>query len=222
MGQSPGRCSARATGSGFGLSWWHEMINIKGVKPGKTYGQLTVLHEVLPKKKTTRMWRCVCTCGVEKTVQGSNLTSGGTTSCGCLWHTGDAVRTHGTSNNGSISGKQYHALFSKKDRLGCSAHEMALWILENPPVQGKHLTAKNPWLKLSPSNAIYRTNEEACNNKKMSMWWFVDGKKYDTSSEAAEAHGVTRSSILRWVKLSKSGCFTEYKYPQTRRVEGIA
>ena len=186
-------------------------------RTGKTYGQLTVLHEVLPRKINTRIWRCVCLCGVQTTVQGSNLPNGHTTSCGCLQHTGDAARTHGTSHNGSISGNQYHALFAKKDRLGCTAHEMALWILENPPIQGKHLTAKNPWLKLSPSNAIYRTNEEACNNKKMSMWWFVDGKKYNNCNEAAEAHGVTRASIQRWLKRNKFGCFTEYKYPQTNR-----
>ena len=186
-------------------------------RTGKTYGQLTVLHEVLPKKRNTRLWQCVCICGVQTIVQGSNLPSGHTKSCGCLQHTGDAVRTHGTSHNGSISGNQYHALFSKKDRLGCSAHEMALWILENPPILGKHLTAKNPWLKLSPSNAIYRTNEEACNNKKMSMWWYVDGKRFNTCHEAAAAHGVTRASIQRWIKSNKFGCFTEYKYPQTKQ-----
>ena len=186
-------------------------------RTGKTYGQLTVLHEVLPRKINTRLWQCVCICGVQTIVQGGNLSNGHTRSCGCLQHTGDAARTHGTSHNGSISGNKYHALFAKKNRLGCTAHEMALWILENPPIQGKHLTAKNPWLKLSPSNAIYRTNEEACNNKKMSMWWYVDGKRYDNCNEAAEAHGVTRSSIQRWVKRNKLGCFIEYKYPQTKR-----
>jgi hypothetical protein len=185
-------------------------------RTGKTYGQLTVLNEILPRKKGRRIWRCVCLCGVMTSVHGYNLPNGHTTSCGCLQHTGDATRTHGTSNNGSISGNQYHALFAKKGKLGCSAHEMALWILKNPPIEGKHLTAKNPWLKLSPSNAIYRTNEDACNNKKMSMWWYVDGKKYDKRSEAAEAHGVTKGTILRWVKSKKSGCFTEYKYPQIK------
>lgn len=188
-------------------------------RTGKTYGRLTVLHEILPKKRNTRIWQCVCLCGVKTIVHGYNLPNGHTTSCGCLQkqNLGNATRTHGTSNNGSISGNQYHALFAKKNRLGCSAHEMALWILNNPPIEGKHLTAKNPWLKLSPSNAIYRTNEEACNNKKMSTWWYVDGKQYNTCYEAAEAHGVTRASIQRWVKRNKFGCFTEYKYPQTKR-----
>lgn len=185
-------------------------------RTGKTYGQLTVLHEIFPKKRNTRLWRCVCSCGVETTVQGYNLPNGHTKSCGCLKQTNDAKKTHGTSNNGSISGNQYHALFAKKNKLDCSAHEMALWILKNPPIEGKHLTAKNPWLKLSPHNAIYRTNEDSCNNKKMSTYWYVNGKKYDRCSEAAEAHGVSITTIWRWVKNKKFGCFTEYKYPKIK------
>jgi hypothetical protein len=75
-------------------------------RTGKTYGQLTVLHEILPRKKGRRIWRCVCLCGVMTSVHGYNLPNGHTTSCGCLQHTGNATRTHGTSNNGSISGNQ--------------------------------------------------------------------------------------------------------------------
>lgn len=191
---------------------------------GEKHGQLTVIYEVLPKKKNTRVWRCICSCGVETTVYGCNLSNGHTKSCGCYRESGDAHITHGTSNRNkkTNSTKKYHALFSKKDRLGCDASDMALWILQNPPINGKHLTAKNPWLKLSPENAIYRTNEEACNNKKMSMWWFVNGEKYESCKQAAESHGVTRCSIQRWVKARRNGCYVEYKYPQLKQIRWAA
>ena len=86
---------------------------------GEKHGQLTVIYEVLPKKKNTRVWRCICSCGVETTVYGCNLSNGHTKSCGCYRESGDAYITHGTSNRNkkTNSTKKYHALFSKKDRL---------------------------------------------------------------------------------------------------------
>lgn len=50
---------------------------------GNTYGQLTVLHEVLPRKTPTR-WLCSCSCGNTKEVAGGHLKNGATKSCGCL------------------------------------------------------------------------------------------------------------------------------------------
>lgn len=49
---------------------------------GKTFGRWVVL-ELAPRTYQT-MWKCVCTCGTERTVSGANLTSGHSTSCGCL------------------------------------------------------------------------------------------------------------------------------------------
>ena len=49
---------------------------------GKTFGRWTVV-ELAPRTYQT-MWKCVCTCGTERAVSGANLTSGHSTSCGCL------------------------------------------------------------------------------------------------------------------------------------------
>jgi hypothetical protein len=49
-------------------------------KTGNRYGKLLVLR----KHETPRMWLCVCDCGNEKLVTGSNLASGAIRSCGCL------------------------------------------------------------------------------------------------------------------------------------------
>lgn len=71
--------------------------NIEGVKPLKTknltgqrFGRLTVLPKceikIAGKKKQIKMpyWTCKCDCGNEVVVNGHNLLSGNTTSCGCI------------------------------------------------------------------------------------------------------------------------------------------
>lgn len=50
---------------------------------GRKFGRLTVLSRAENKKRRAT-WLCVCDCGKEKTVVGSNLIQGSTTSCGCL------------------------------------------------------------------------------------------------------------------------------------------
>ena len=47
---------------------------------GKTYGRWAVITKVIGTKK----WLCKCTCGTQKEVLQCNLTTGKTTSCGCL------------------------------------------------------------------------------------------------------------------------------------------
>lgn len=52
---------------------------------GQTFGRLTVLSRVVGVgSRHGARWLCRCSCGVEKDFAGSNLTSGNTTSCGCV------------------------------------------------------------------------------------------------------------------------------------------
>ncbi len=50
---------------------------------GQTFNELTVIS-FLPYHKNFGMWLCECECGNRKAVNGSNLKSGATKSCGCL------------------------------------------------------------------------------------------------------------------------------------------
>lgn len=67
---------------------------------GKKFGRLTVLSRA-DNNKLQVCWRVRCDCGEERTVQGGNLKSGRTKSCGC--YNRDYVRkgtpTHGLSNS---------------------------------------------------------------------------------------------------------------------------
>ena len=51
---------------------------------GNRYGRLTVLEFAGIEKRKHALWRCRCDCGNEIVVQGKNLRSGNTKSCGCL------------------------------------------------------------------------------------------------------------------------------------------
>lgn len=54
---------------------------------GKKFGLLTVLEEDIEHPKTKnrcKFWKCQCDCGNIKVINGNNLRSGNTKSCGCL------------------------------------------------------------------------------------------------------------------------------------------
>ena len=50
---------------------------------GQTFGRLTALR-ISGKRRQAYIWRCMCSCGNETDVPVSALTSGNTSSCGCL------------------------------------------------------------------------------------------------------------------------------------------
>lgn len=51
---------------------------------GQKFGRLTVLGLDLDNKSKNRRWICQCDCGTIKSIQGCNIKSGLTQSCGCL------------------------------------------------------------------------------------------------------------------------------------------
>lgn len=49
---------------------------------GQTFGRLTVI-KIAAKNSGRTKWRCLCSCGKNVSIAGTNLQSGNTTSCGC-------------------------------------------------------------------------------------------------------------------------------------------
>lgn len=69
---------------------------------GRTFGQWTVLERTGISKCGQSLWRCICSCGVEKPkVLYGALTTGGSKSCGCLKNKefGDRNRKHGLTKS---------------------------------------------------------------------------------------------------------------------------
>ena len=56
-----------------------QVVDISGQK----FGMLTVIRFHSLNKRNKSMWLCVCDCGTEKVIEGSNLKKGNTKSCGC-------------------------------------------------------------------------------------------------------------------------------------------
>lgn len=68
----------------------HNRINVIGNK----YGRLTIL-EIIPGTRPTKV-RCICDCGNEHVCDQTDVVSGHTKSCGCLWH--DAISASNTKD----------------------------------------------------------------------------------------------------------------------------
>lgn len=51
---------------------------------GREFGRFTVLRRTENNRHNQPQWLCRCSCGVEKVIRGSGLTSGQSRSCGCL------------------------------------------------------------------------------------------------------------------------------------------
>ena len=50
----------------------------------QVFGRLKALRYAGKDKRGNSIWRCICSCGTKLLVLGISLTSGNTTSCGCL------------------------------------------------------------------------------------------------------------------------------------------
>lgn len=68
---------------------------------GKRFGRLTVMEFYGHNKYGQTIWTCECECGNVTHVCGSDLRSGSTLSCGCLWRERiiKAKTTHGMSHS---------------------------------------------------------------------------------------------------------------------------
>ena len=81
---------------------------------GRQFGRLVVVGLAGHRKGMTD-WLAICSCGAEVTIRGSSLTSGNTTSCGCLKR--ELRRTHGhTTVDAGRSTPEYRAWSSMKGR----------------------------------------------------------------------------------------------------------
>ena len=52
---------------------------------GKKFGRLLAIEKAGKTKRGDILWRCLCDCGNEPIIRGSNMRNGNTKSCGCLF-----------------------------------------------------------------------------------------------------------------------------------------
>lgn len=90
---------------------------------GKRFGRLLVLERDLTRKGHQAYWKCRCDCGNTKSINGSSLRRGLTTSCGC--HRKEALRKanrkHGCTH--SPEWKSWVAMRARCYDQGCGSYE---------------------------------------------------------------------------------------------------
>lgn len=79
---------------------------------GKTFGRWTVIKDA-PNKGSTRFLFCKCSCGTEREVHYGNLTSGASTSCGCLLRDFPSNVIHGQTGS-----REYVTWINMRNRCG--------------------------------------------------------------------------------------------------------
>jgi hypothetical protein len=91
------------------------------IKPGDVFGRLTILYAEGWRRRNY-YWRCLCACGVERSVVGTSLRNG-QQSCGCLAREQSIARnkTHGALIGG-IASPEYTSWKSMMDRCTLSSH----------------------------------------------------------------------------------------------------
>lgn len=86
---------------------------------GRTFGRLYVTERANNSKAGAACWRVVCVCGVTKTVRSSQLTSGGTSSCGCL---AKELARKRAATHGRAASFEYKAWTSMRKRCEYEKH----------------------------------------------------------------------------------------------------
>ena len=79
---------------------------------GKRFGRLLVISFFKVDKRQQTVWKCRCDCGKIKNISRSNLTSGGTKSCGCFIREKLSKRQSGKGNNHYVHGERYSRFYN--------------------------------------------------------------------------------------------------------------
>jgi hypothetical protein len=153
------------------------------------FGELLVLDFYKINKHGNATWRCLCNCGKETLVVGSDLRNGHTSSCGCK----EGFRTHGHSRS-KIYRVHYNMLnrcynpedasferYGKRGILVCDEWKNDFlsfynWALSNGYQKGLTIDRIDNDGPYSPENCRFVTMKDNSNNKRNNRWLTYKGK----------------------------------------------
>lgn len=179
---------------------------------GMRFGRLTAV-EPLYRRRNITIWKCLCDCGNEKTVQSNNLLNRHTQSCGCLQkeRAAETYKTHGLTKT-----RLYRTWRHMVER--CTSQNSKQYANYG----GRGITVCNNWMKFprflewamssgytddltieridnnrgySPENCRWATPFEQASNKR-SNHTFTIGGVTDTMTNWARKFGIKPNTVF--------------------------
>lgn len=169
-----------------------------------TFGKLTVTNRADNIGKQTA-WNCICSCGTNLIVQGSNLRSGASTSCGC-----SRGEKHGLSKTSeyviwsAIIDRTERTTHSAYDRYGGNGIKMCkewrssftqfLLDMGKRPSKKHSIDRIDNSIGYSKDNCRWATDKEQSMNKKNNIYITCNGKTLQLN-EWAEELGISVDAV---------------------------
>jgi len=159
---------------------------------GNRHGRLLVIREARPSSKGQSRWLCICDCGNEKEVLGTNLRNSLVVSCGCFRKetTGTLRRSHGLSRTLTYRSwrmmwrrctdpnQRWYELYGGRGITVCERWKDVSNFVEDmgyrPSI--KHtLDRKDNNLGYYPGNCRWATPKEQSSNRRNTLYAAKDG-----------------------------------------------
>lgn len=187
---------------------------------GKQFGRLTVIRESHVSGKQI-YWSCQCDCGNRCTVRGAHLRHEKILSCGCnrvvhgkvhdpeykVWQT--MIERCNNPNHDSYErygGRGIRVCDRWMNSFAAFYEDMG------PRPSEKHqVDREDNNGNYEPCNCHWTTIKQNSFNRSTSKRWYIKGAMFMSSTEAANAHGVTPRTILNWC-ISRNDCYSERVY----------
>lgn len=192
---------------------------------GKKFGKLTVIKYYDTTKHNKRRWWCICDCGNEIPVVGSNLVNGNTKSCNCLQkeYAKTAFKTHGFCSNGIRATEYmiYHGMLSRCYNPNFTGYEnyggrgiivCDRWLGENGFVNFYADMGKRPSMLhtldrypnnetgiYEQSNCRWATDEQQSRNKRTNVYFEKNGVRM-IMKDWANKWGISPAVIDQHIK----------------------
>lgn len=211
-------------------------VNKLKVVPGDKYGLLTIIKEIDQAnhgKEKKRRFKCICECGQIATPTLAGLRSGNSKSCGCIRKNNNKKHGMAKSSIYMIWGSMINRCKNKTSQAyhyygGRGIQVCQRWLnfknffedMGERPL-GATLDRKNNNKNYSPDNCRWISHKKNCQNSSRAKYWFVNGIRYNSLSDAANKIGVDTATIFLWcnggkkkgkIYTPKKDCWSTKKY----------